>query len=247
MIVQALEYLFKAAHDAQSVRVLSVPGDGRTCYVDQRGDIHEISVAPPLRTHSVDTVADIIVAAKRWNTNPVVWVSGQAVVLVPDDDDRRERVTLELHETEQFAFLQECGHFSQADMIRAFRTKLLGAEKRLELIAAIRSLKWRTSAEGSSDVQHGKESLGKSVESEVTGSGIIPELVVVNCAVYRNPGEEANQCAVGCDLEIDAVKQQFAFRPLTDEIENAVAVAIGSIRARIAEALPGVPVLYGSP
>lgn len=247
MLVQALEFLFAAARDAKAARILPIPGDGRTCYVEHCGEIHEYTVAPLHREHTVESVADLIAAAKRWGDQPVIWVSGTQVVLIPTDADRRDTVTLPLVESQQLLFLRQCKAFSQIEMIRALRTSLVGAEKRAELITAIRSLKWRTSSEGSADIQHGKESLGRSVENEVTGSGIIPELIVVTGPVYRNLGEENNLFSIGCDLEIDAPQQRFLFKPLPDEIDSAVSLGMASIRERILAELPDVPVLYGTP
>jgi hypothetical protein len=137
--------------------------------------------------------------------------------------------------------------FDQPAMIRALRLKFIGAEKRAELLTAIRSLKWRQSSEGFADVQHGKESLGKSVESEVTGSGSIPELVVITCPVFSNPGEEENEVGIGCDLDINPAEQTFSFQPIAGEIDAAVASALDDIRKRIEAACPTVLVLFGAP
>lgn len=247
MLKEAFAYLFDSAREQQKAKLLEVPGDGRTAYVDQAGTLKEIKVSPPLRGHRVESVVDLVAAAKKWNTAPVVWVSESCVVLITDDGDRRERVTMGLKLTDQFAFLVDAQRFDQPEMIRALRVNLPGAEKRAELIAAIRSLKWRTSTSGTADLQHGNESLGKTVENEVTGAGTIPELVTVSTAVFSNPGEEKNEVTIGCDLEIDAPKQKFLFRPLPDELRAAKAKAVEDIRARIARDLPEVTVLYGTP
>lgn len=250
MLKEALQYLWDSARSSQKAVILQVPGDGRTCTVDQDGKLVTLTIAPPLRAHQVDSVADLIAAAGKWNTAPVIWLNDTCPVLIIDDGDRREKVSLPLKKTKQFSFLEnlKSDHgFDQVAMIRALRVDLPGAEKRAELITSIRTLKWRTSSEGSVDIQHGKESLGKSVENEVTGQGQIPELVVVTCPVFRNPGEEQNQFGIGCDLEIDSADQEFIFRPLPDEIENATASALNDIRSRLVNALPSVTILYGKP
>jgi hypothetical protein len=71
----------------------------------KRGKVTPYDVTPPLRRASVNAVDDLIAAAQKWNTAPVVWISGDAIVLVTDDADRRDSVTLKLSKSAAFAKL----------------------------------------------------------------------------------------------------------------------------------------------
>lgn len=250
MLKEALEFLGKTFDKSQAAKLLSVPGDGRVAYVDQGGKLSEIAVAPPVRRHNVKSVDDLIKAAKTWNKKPVVWVSGSDVVLVPDDDDRRDMATLELVRSAAFGklcFLAKSPDVSQADLIRTIRVDLQGTIGRADLLTAIRSIKFRQSTAGTSTVQHGNESLGRTIEAEVSGAGNIPESVIVSCAVFSNPGEREKTFTVGCDLEIVPQHSAFRFRPIPDELERVTDAAIAGIRQRIEDELDGVAVFFGSP
>lgn len=250
MLKDALEFLGRTFGEAKSARKLDLPGDGRKVYVDQAGTLVPLDIPPGNRGHKVDAVDDLIAAAQKWNTSPVVWINGESVVLVTNDADRRDSVTLPLVKSHQFATLIRLvkdPELDQTEMIRLLRIDLAGAAGRAELLAAIRKLKWRTAVSGDANIQHGNESMGKMIENEVTGGGSIPESVLVTCPVYQNHGERDNSFGILCDLEIVASDQAFRFKPIPDEIERVTEAALAGIRDRITEALPEVAIFFGKP
>lgn len=250
MLKEALESLAATFKKSTEARKLDLPGDGRKVYVDQGGTLTVHDVPPACRGHKVDSVDDLIAAATKWNSQPVVWISGESVVLLPDDTDRRDRVTLPLVKSHQFTRLIQLSakpELSQTDLIRLLRIDLAGAAGRAELLGTVRSIKWRTAAAGNANIQHGNESMGKSIEAEVSGAGAIPEQVLVNGPVYRNYGERDESFGVMCDLEIVPADQVFRFKPLPDEIERVTEAALEGIRERIATNLQGVSIFYGTP
>lgn len=250
MLKEALEFLSTCIATHHAAKVLSVGGDGRKVYVDQAGKIETIDVEPALRAHKVASLDDLIAAAKRWNANPTLWVSDTAIVLMPDDTDRRDKVTLALEKSAAYRrleALEKCPDLNQLEMLRTLRIDLAGTANRANLITVIRSLKWKQSSSGNVDVQQGKESLGKQIENEVTGAGEIPEAVIVACAVYSNPGESAKRYPVACDLEVVPADQAFRFRPVADELRNVLTLAQGDMVAALRTALPSVPVFFGTP
>jgi hypothetical protein len=200
--------------------------------------------------HTVAAVDDLIAAARRWKTKPTLWVSAAAVVLIPDDDDRRDVVTLPLVKSAAFKRLEQlqaAPELSQLELLRTLRIDFGGTVNRADLLAAVRSLKWRQSASGHSNVSQGNESLGRTIENEVTGAGEIPEAVAVGCAVYSNPGENSKVYTVACDLEVVPSEQKFLFRPVADELANTLTLAQGDIVTQLRSALPEVAVFFGTP
>lgn len=248
MLKDALEYLAKRFHDGNKATLLSIPGDGRKAYVDQAGTVTPYDVPPSPRSHTVDSVEDLIAAAGLWDNGAVVWINADKVVLVIDDADRRDTVTLPLVKSHQFQTLVRMSNTPQMDqqqLIRLLRIDLPGALSRAELLTTIRQIKFRQSSSGESNVQHGSESLGRSIEAQVTGANDIPEQVAVSCNVYQNPGEREFTATVMCDLEIVPTEQKFRFRPLPDELERVTEAAIAGIRERIAQDIESV--FYGTP
>lgn len=250
MLKEALDYLSETFKRSREARKLELPGDGRTVYVDQGGSLTPYPVLPAVRGHKVDSVDDMIGAAIKWKTAPVLWISGEAVVLLPDDGDRRDRITLPLAKSHQFAKLIELSkdaELDQAALIRLLRVDLPGAGGRAELLATVRNIKWRTASAGNANIQHGNESMGKQIEAEVSGAGAIPEQVLVTGPVYRNPGERDNTFGVLCDLEIVPTEQVFMFKPLPDEIERVTEAALEGIRGRLMSELGDMAIFYGTP
>ncbi len=250
MLKEALQFLGETFSKSQGAKLLSVPGNGRKAYVDQGGTVTPYDVTPPLREHRVNSVADLIAAAEKWDTAPVVWINGDAVVLITDDADRLDSVTLRLSKSAAFAkliALNQSPVLDQQALIRVLRIDLQGTINRADLLTAVRNIKFRVSDSGASNIQQGNESLGRTIEAEVTGAGDIPESVVVSCPVYSNPGERALTFTVGCDLEIVPADKKFRFRPIPDEIERVTDAALQGIRDRIDEALPDVATFFGSP
>jgi hypothetical protein len=133
-------------------------------------------------------------------------------------------------------------------MIRRLRVDLPGAERRTELLSTVRKIKFRQSTSGEDDIQHGKESLGRAIEAQVTGSGDIPETVVVTGPVYCNHGEREQSYAVGLDLEILPSEQKFRLCPVPDELDKAARDALQGIRDRLNAGLPDeTAIFFGSP
>lgn len=250
MLKEALDYLSESFKKAHGARKLDLPGDGRKVYVDQGGTLTPLDVAPGLRSHRVDSVDDMIAAAQKWNVAPVLWINGDSVVLVTDDADRRDKITLPLVKSNQFAKLIELAkdpELDQPELIRLLRIDLPGAAGRAELLATVRNIKWRTASAGNANIQHGNESMGKTIEAEVSGAGNIPEQVLVSGPVYRNHGEREAAFGVLCDLEIVTADQVFRFKPLPDEIEKVTDAALAGIRDRLVDGLGKVDVFYGTP
>lgn len=250
MLTDALKWLGDTITTGKSAKVLDLK-DPRTSYVDQGGMLNKFPVPPSLRSHKVESVDDLADAAEKWSGDNTVWIGADAVRLVLNDADRRDVVTLPLVKSPQFTTLEKLAATPQLDqqqVIRLLRVNLPGIERRLELLSIIRKIKFRQSTSGEDDIQHGKESLGRAIEAQVTGSGDIPETVIVTGPIYCNPGEREQSYAVGLDLEILPTEQKFRLCPLPDELDRATRDALQSIRERLNEALPdGTAIFFGTP
>ena len=250
MIREALEWLGKTITTGKEARTLDLKNP-RLAYVDQGGVLTPITVPPALRSHKVESVDDLAAAAEKWTGDSTVWIGTDAVRLVLDDADRRDVVTLPLVKSPQFTTLEQLAKtplLDQQALIRRLRVDLPGAERRTELLSTVRKIKFRQSTSGEDDIQHGKESLGRAIEAQVTGSGDIPETVVVTGPVYCNHGEREQSYAVGLDLEILPSEQKFRLCPLPDELDKAARDALQGIRDRLNGALTSsTAIFFGTP
>lgn len=252
-IKEALQYLFERGAETEKcarARILEVPSDGRTVVIEHKGELIDRTVPPDLRNHTVESVADLASAAKRWKPDPAIWIDGKQIVLIPDDQDRRDRVTLPLKQSAVFSCVKKLAEqpkMDQQQLIRLLRHELRNAVNIATILTAVRKIKFRSLTQGHADIQHGNESLGRQIESEVVGADAIPEGLTVPTNVFSNPGEIDLVFPVTLSLEIDVSAQKFLLKPMPDEIERVEDQALADIRERIEDGLPGVPVFFGRP
>lgn len=254
MLQEALEFVYSKAdevaeaeaHRARALDWLSTP---RELAFEHNGEIKKQAIPASLRGHTVRTVADLIQAGNRWKKNGVIWLSSQLAILSIDDEDRRDTVTLPLSKSvvfQKLESLEKGGTLDQAGIIALLRREFRHSPEATTLLTAVRKIKFSLSTAGYSDVQHGNESLGRTIENEITGAENIAELITVPGSVYTNPGEDVCKFMVGLTLDLDAKNQKFLIRPLPDELEVAQQVALQSVRERLEKGLPDVPVFFGN-
>ena len=129
----------------------------------------------------VDALADHCLAESS-----AVWHRDNEVVAVLDADVsgfRDDRVTWELLASEKWIALTVNAKTarSHADFVR-FLVRYLRDELEASapgLLGLVRNLKFRSLDEGTGAVQHGKESMGRSIEREISGAEALPETVTI--------------------------------------------------------------------
>lgn len=234
---------------------LSIGHDERR-YVLKLGNeyaIRDIPYYAPARNHTVKDLASLIAIAVK-APSPVIWHNRDQVVLVWDDARRDEWVRFPLTQTSAFAAVRENGgkKYQQREFVRLLRVTLAGKIREAAvLIPSVKSLKFNQRSEAHSDLQHGDESLGRTVLAQVIGSEAIPEAATLALEVYR---EFSSPTIVNCLVEIDVEKQQLALTPLGDEVEDAIRQAQLDLHDLIVEKLEAeqlgktvdVPVYFGT-
>lgn len=250
MLKEALDFLASQFHKTKEARLLNIPGDGRTAYVDQDGQVKTYEILPPPRASKVDSVEDLCAAASAYGTDVSIWLSHEAVVAITDDDDRRDRVTLPLRHSHQWKTIKklvDTPKLDQQQFIQLLRTDLIGIGGRAELLAAVRTIKFRSSSEGTSNIQHGNESMGRTIENAVTGASAIPDQLTCVLSLYDNQGRNTDEFSVTLDLEIIASESKFRLKPLPDSLEDVQNAALQLIRDEISDRLEKVRIFYGTP
>ena len=249
---KAIALIQQTAQAAADATMHKLPGDGRTVYMAQNGTLTAFVVPPDNRAHAIRSLNDLIAYANAFprveDPGPVVWHSRNAVVLVLDDADRRDRVRFSLTHSERFNVLLKlsCGvvWMRQDEFVRTLRLKL-GLDN-TAVVAQFRKLTWQVSNEAAGVVQQADVRLGKSITAKVEGVAELPEELNVPVPVYSEAGER-EEYIIRCAVEIDTTNQALALVPLPDEMMRVVDLAQASIRKRLAEDLLDVPVYYGEP
>jgi hypothetical protein len=227
MLHEALKYVIDEARKSAEARVIKPPDEPAGIYYVQHpdGTIKLMKAAPPLAHHvalDLSAVADFAVA----NEQSQVWYSREKVVCVLDDADRRETVTLTLEFSPQLRELQKLERsptpMDQRAIVYLLRTTFKRCLGRAgNLLETLRAVRFNSNAAGEGVVAHGKSSVGKRLEQEITGVNALPEYVTLEVPVFTN-ATLAKLFAVECALEPDAANGNFKLVPLPNEIERAV-------------------------
>ncbi len=256
MLADFLDRLVALANKANDVQVHEVPGFPNHVAL-RSGTAVDLKEKPARgRFYVIRSLGDLIalVKDKAICTAPEVFHGGglgsQGVRVVLDRAKRTEVAFMPTHETDRFATLRKLrreptGMFvPEAIRLLRFDLQAVGADA---LVAALRRVDFKRTEAGGATTEHGRESLGRSVEAIVQQAADIPEMFVANAPIYQVDGLRHIAPAVPCGVYLDVHAQKVALRPYADAIEEAVSAAQAEIHAILTAALPGVAVFQGEP
>lgn len=229
--------------------------DRRKTHVIVDGKLTTYDISPPLRRHEVSTLGDLMTAITRWGGDgTVVYVGESLVVMHLDDNDRRDAVYLPLVRTPLFETLENLlgKNFAQATLIRLLRRELTDLNERDVLLSAIRNIRWQTSEGGQANADHGRESLGVSIERQVAGiAQNFPELATVTAGAYIGVPQ---QYPFELTIEINIQARLFSIEPLPGQIAECKLLARELIQTELRSKFPasgsgksGLTVVLGGP
>lgn len=252
---QTLVLLQETAQKAAAPQDLNLPGDHRTAHVAIAGEIKEIALPPANRDHTVATLEALasfaVAASNSGESRAVVFHDLTGCTLLLDDADRRDKITLPLAASDQWTLLREWDEkkpmLSQREVIAALRLVFNASPV---LVNSFRRIDLKSNQTAQNQLERGRESLGRSVESQIINAADIPETITLSVSIYRNLGENQTY-DVACAVEIDAQngRVQIVPEPLRlDEIMHRHQADIADrLEGAFAEVDGGIPVYYGRP
>jgi hypothetical protein len=263
MTSDVLRQLREMAVQAALPTVLKIPGGPEhvtllTSRDEQGGVTSEHVTADPLpRGHWFEDVGSFIDFCKRLLSGehgpakPCIWCGPGALVVIVDDQVRRDRAILLLPTSTPFNCLASslaAAPRTQSDFIRLLRINLastLTVDSRL--LGLVRNIKFAHNDTGAAEVQHGRESMGREITQSVLGLDVMPEEVDLFVPVFDVPDAQARQ-KIRCALDVVVSDRTFRLVPLPLECSNARAAALGQIIDRLKDTLgEQVPIYFGAP
>lgn len=227
--------------------------DEREAFYDQRGAVLVQPLPVPPRKHTVHTIESFAAAVSRYAKNATVWCVLDKVTCVLNDVDdvhRCDVVSLPVTPSDCFAVLARQGWVDQETLIDTLRHSLAAATIDPETtLPLLRNLKFSTQTEQSGAFTNSTAKMGKSVASQVTGEGDLPDTVSVEFHPFPSLADEIDVAVVVfCTLFTNPAKGLLKLEPRQGELEKAKTVATRALRDTIATAVgSGASVFVGTP
>jgi hypothetical protein len=255
MFAELIDKIVGLADARQTFQKHDVPG-GRSVIVRlPDGSIRELPVPPGDRKHVVsDLDSFVTLLDTEGAVNLAVFVTDGLPIRATgfyDADDRRDRVMLDINTSaawKAFSYLSthEC---TQKEVITFLRDELFDCVDP-GLLPMFRSIDFARRSDGSSTIEHGRESLGVSVEQSVLSKrGKLPEVIDLDLNVFADEPFRHYRREVVCSIAIDTATQRIRLAPRADQATLAMRDALTFAACKIRESFSGgdVVVVIGTP
>lgn len=249
MLAEFVNRIAVLARESAQVDVVDAR-DPRTLLLRHGGQLVERDVPPALVQMRVDALPSLVKICAQ-NDAGEVYVHPHQVVVLFDSKDRREQCSMLLVPTKRWTLVQQLERqamvLTPAEAVRFLRFEMPGSGAAMEaLVQALRRVDFARTSTGAARVEHGRETLGRSVEATVQGVETIPETVEIAVPVWSVRGLDDLVARVTLGIHLDVEQQRVVLRVLADETERAMRQAVSAAAARIADAVE-IPVYEGIP
>lgn len=212
-------------------------------------ELREIPVPPRVRNHSLLSLDDIVLFLSDPTVAPApeVFFDKDELVAYLHGEERWHVLRSEMPMSQRWLTLTKLNTpqaFTPRDAVRFLRFELPDTGTQ-EIVKALARVDFSRSSTGRNAVEHGKESLGRSVEAAVQQADAVPESFRVRSPVWALPGFDRFVVDVTVGVYIDLVGEKVELRTLPDQISRGVGQAVGSVVAFLREHVPGARVFHG--
>ena len=251
MLADAIQKIVGLGQAARSLEVLTHPSLPDQVFLRHGDQLHEHLVSPPPRKPTLVGVNDLVsmLSIGSVATAPEVYVGPAGVVAFLDSGARDEIATLPLTESARFKLCQEIERqprsFAPRDLVRFLRQTLWGGASN-QLIQSLSRIDFTRTSTGRTDVKHGRETLGRTVEAVVQQADDVPESFVAHIPIWTTPGAPFTR-AIEFGIYLDAEKSAIELSVRSDSCSEARNGALMALCYTLSEALKGVPVFMGAP
>lgn len=252
MLAELVQKLVDLGRGTQKVEFHTHHKQPRTLYVQTADGVLEKEAAAPLRQHLIGSFEDLVALLKDEfiAPSPEVYVDGGKIVAFLDRLDRLEMVAVALPESKRLMLCRDLEAKPRAmhprDAVRMLRLELHSGNHQ-SVIDALSNIDFARVSNGKSHVEHGRESLGRSVEAHVQQADRVPKEFDVGVPIWTAPGFSRYGGMVRFGVFLDADAGVVELRVLSDECQRVLNQAAGAVVADLKQALGDIPVFLGKP
>jgi hypothetical protein len=238
-------------------KVINIPGEPAgtygIVYPGPPGELKKIEVLttkPAWHNETLSTPAQLIAFIESMNErgakpeDGAVYISEEQIVYVFNFEDRRHKAICPLVYSDPWEWLRvEQQPLTQRDIIRTLRITFDGCLSRdSNLIQLLRNIRWREDGNLESNMQRGKEAIGRQIMREVTGVADFPEEFSLTVRVFESVPQTVT---VRVALELKPDVERFEVIPFPNQIHDGLTETLGWLQTDIAQTK--VPTFIGSP
>lgn len=235
-----------------------------------KGEAKEYQAPPDFRRQIITSLDSLADAALEHEATAAIWIGEEEVRVLFDGyskpknasaeaaadhafrgQDATEWATMATPLSPQLEAIRDNDDklLTQQQAVRFLMVGLFGCEVRpKDLLESIRKVDFKQVAEAQGERRQGKVSLGKKIESTMTGAEGLPEVVTVQLPYYANPRLVAS-VSVSLAFEIDPATEKFKFTAMPGELARAEMVAQDRVQHAIKALLDEakIPFFFGKP
>jgi hypothetical protein len=189
--------------------------------------------------HEMPSMAQWI-AQKAQTDRVEVFVDGLKVVAYAGDHAGlvRDAATMKVEYSVAFRWFESLAAekkvFDQKGMIRLLQTTLRGLLSD-SVVTQFRVLKFTQNSAVSQSVQASKANIGKTLESEITGS--VPDVISFSVPIYNNARLMVGSALIDCPVDVDLTTGNFTMTTSPDQMNEHRFAARGCLLANIIAAV----------
>lgn len=249
MLSEFVQTIAKLGVEAQAVSVHTVPGVQHSSWLRKPdGSLERIEHDAPDRKAKLHALADVVAYLTETPIAqaPEVYHSEAGIVAFLDRNAREERMTVDFRPSARSVSLNSLTGsrcFTPKEAVRFLRLELGVSATTL---AAFRRIDFTRKSTGINDVQHGRETLGKSVESAVQKADQLPESFVVNAQMFTNPGFD-DEVKVSIDVDVNFEDEEVVLTVSPDALQDAMNATQTKIGNVLRAGLGPIGVFRGAP
>lgn len=243
MITEAMQWIAAQVTKAQSPQLLRVDDIPNKVWVAHGGTLHTQDTEPPplrLLVHSLGSLVAVVKNQVFDSAGVHIYVSGDSISVVDQSLDRRRGwCMLQLEQSIPLLRLVQIDgqSLSHAQFMRDFRT-VFDRCAPAGFAGRFAKLDFKRRNDGTRTIEHGRESLGKSIEAAVAGADELPNEVTLQLPLFATDGLR-DLYDVECRILIDADNEE---RPLSihvrpDAITHLVSKQLRDTATSLAEIL----------
>lgn len=183
----------------------------------------------------------IELATQEIHKTSQVYVDETGVTAILDEYDRAERVKMAFTYSAQFLALQSLQKLTnQKVFITTLRSALNGCCSYPDIIRIVRKIQFKRSNDGAKTVEHGRESLGRSVEMAVQSidGDNIPEELTFRVNLFSTPSDVPSQVELSFALDINVENEGLTLIPIGDIEARERLRVLTEIAHRLEELVP---------